>query len=163
MTLGSHQTCIGKSQTHLTPRWILDRLGAFDLDPAGCKGWQTAKQIYTPPTNGLIMPWNGRVWLNPPFDRREVGAWIHKMADHGDGILLVHARTETAWFRPIWESADLILFLGKRVKFCLPDGNEQPANSGAPVALAAFGVDNALILAHSGLPGAFVESWRVAA
>ena len=24
MTLGSHQTAIGKSQDHITPRWIID-------------------------------------------------------------------------------------------------------------------------------------------
>jgi hypothetical protein len=34
MTLGSHQRTVGKSQTHITPRWIIDRLGPFDLDPA---------------------------------------------------------------------------------------------------------------------------------
>jgi len=33
MTLGSHQQTIGKSQDHLTPRWIIDALGPFDLDP----------------------------------------------------------------------------------------------------------------------------------
>jgi hypothetical protein len=33
MTLGSHQQSIGKSQVHLTPRWIIDALGPFDLDP----------------------------------------------------------------------------------------------------------------------------------
>jgi hypothetical protein len=36
MTLGSHQTSIGKSQAHFTPRWIIDTLGLFDLDP--CAG-----------------------------------------------------------------------------------------------------------------------------
>jgi site-specific DNA-methyltransferase (adenine-specific) len=33
MTLGSHQQCVGKSQIHITPKWIVDRLGPFDLDP----------------------------------------------------------------------------------------------------------------------------------
>lgn len=33
MTLGSHQRTIGVSQVHITPRWILDPLGSFDLDP----------------------------------------------------------------------------------------------------------------------------------
>ena len=36
MTLGSHQQAVGKSQSHFTPHWILDRLGEFDLDP--CAG-----------------------------------------------------------------------------------------------------------------------------
>jgi hypothetical protein len=47
----------------------------------------------------------------------------------------LHARTETAWFRPCWEFASGILFLRTRIKFCKPDGSEQPANSGAPPVL----------------------------
>jgi hypothetical protein len=33
MTLGSHQKTIGASQVRLTPRWIIEALGLFDLDP----------------------------------------------------------------------------------------------------------------------------------
>ncbi len=33
MTLGSHQKTVGASQAHLTPRWIIETLGPFDLDP----------------------------------------------------------------------------------------------------------------------------------
>jgi hypothetical protein len=35
MTMGSHQTKIGKSQVHLTPRRILDPLGPRGFDPMG--------------------------------------------------------------------------------------------------------------------------------
>lgn len=167
MSLGSHQQSIGKSQVHITPKWIIDALGSFDLDPCGndLRPWDCAHQSYT--ANGLMFPWFGRVWLNPPFDRREVGQWIARLAEHGDGIALLHARTETAWFRPIWERADAILFLDKRLTFHKPDGSlcttlkGEPANSGAPPVLVAFGIDNAVALRRSGIGGALLHEWNV--
>lgn len=165
MSIGSHQTSIGKSQTHLTPRWILDALGPFDLDPCAAwkQPWVTAKIQYAAPyANGLKLSWHGRVWMNPPFDRREVGAWVRKFFNHGNGICLLHARTETDWFQPIWDHADAILFLRKRVKFCDEQGREAKANSGAPVVLAAVGQTNADALLHSGISGvAVIERKRV--
>ena len=82
-------------------------------------------------THGLERAWFGFVYLNPPFDRYAVGKWIAKLAAHNKGICLLHARTEAAWFEPIWRHAAAILFLADRIKFCRPDGSEQPANSGA--------------------------------
>ena len=138
MTLGSHQKSIGTSQSHFTPKWILEPLGPFDLDP--CAGeprpWDCATLNLTEADDGLAQPWHGRVFLNPPFDRRVAGLWVQKLADHGNGICLLHARTETAWFRPIWQHATAILFLDRRVRFCDASGCPQAANSGAPVCLA---------------------------
>lgn len=159
MTLGSHQRSVGKSQVHLTPRWLIDALGPFDLDPcaASPRPWDCAATNYVEVDDGLSQPWHGMVWLNPPFDRYQVGKWIQKLADHGNGIALVHARTEAAWFRPIWQSADHLLFLDRRLKFCRPDGTEQPANSGAPPVLAAFGDEAVKRLYLSELSGALVN------
>jgi hypothetical protein len=158
MTLGSHQRTVGVSQVHLTPRWIVDALGPFDLDPcaADSRPWDCARENWTEADDGLSRPWRGRVWLNPPFDRYQVGRWIGRLAEHGDGVALLHARTEAAWFRPIWERAELACFLFRRIKFVRPDGTEQPANSGAPVVLAAFGSGAAARLRSAGLEGAFL-------
>ena len=162
MTLGSHQQTIGRSQVHLTPRFILDALGPFDLDPcaATVRPWDCATRNYVEAEDGLSLPWSGRVWLNPPFDSRVAGRWVSRLAEHGDGVLLIHARTETRWFSVVWEHASAILFLGKRVKFCRPDGEVQPWCSGAPVVLAAFGKRNAEVLATCGLSGVLVNEWR---
>ena len=175
MTLGSHQQSIGKSQVHLTPRWILDRLGKFDLDPcaATIRPWDIAHRNLVESDDGLSADWrNDEVFLNPPFDRRQVGKWIQKLSEHGNGVALLHARTETAWFAPIWEKADLILFLGQRVVFCKPDGSPctvtnaktgrvSVANSGAPVVLAAFGAKSVMRLCAANLPGAYVAGSAV--
>ncbi|GFO81784.1 MAG: N-6-adenine-methyltransferase [Methyloceanibacter sp.] len=171
MTLGSHQRTIGASQQHITPRAILDPLGPFDTDPcaASPRPWDCARVNYTEADDGLKKTWTGRVWMNPPFDRRIVGRFIERMAIHERGTLLVHARTETAWFQPIWARASALLFLRGRVTFRKTDGSLQTttdgkvANSGAPVVLAAFGREDARVLKTCGLAGAFVPLERRAA
>jgi hypothetical protein len=159
VTLGSHQKSIGDSQSWITPRHILDALGPFDLDPAGAlpRPWNCAKETWT--QDGLTQAWHGRVYLNPPFDRRVVGKWVLTLAQHGNGILLIHARTEAGWFEPIWQHADAILFLADRIHFHHPDGTRCPANSGAPACLIAFGAQNVEALRKSGLAGILVEQW----
>jgi DNA N-6-adenine-methyltransferase (Dam) len=165
MTLGSHQQCVGKSQVHITPRWIIDRLGPFDVDPAAAdpRPWDCAAVNFTEADDGLSRPWHGRVWLNPPFDRYRVGTWIRRLAEHGTGAALLHARTEAGWFEPIWAHASGILFMADRIKFFRPDGSEQPANSGAPPVLVAFGERDLARLRASGIAGTLVTDWTIAA
>ncbi len=168
MTLGSHQRTVGKSQVHITPKWIIDALGPFDLDPCAAdpRPWDCARVNYALPNHdGLELPWQGLVWLNPPFLRYEVGQWINKLAEHNNGVALLHARTETAWFAPIWERASGILFLKRRISFCKPDGmpsttaDGKPANSGAPPVLVAFGHDAHVRLRNAHIPGVWVYEW----
>ena len=169
MTLGSHQKTIGTSQTHITPRWIIEALGPFDLDPCAAwpRPWGCAMDNLTEADDGLNQEWSPKefVWLNPPFHRYGVGAWINKLAHHNNGIALLHARTETKWFQPAWRRASGILFLRHRVIFHKPDGSQQTtqkgevANSGAPVCLVAFGALARTRLENSGLEGALVKEW----
>jgi hypothetical protein len=163
MSLGSHQVAIGKSQGHLTPRWILDALGPFDLDPcaASVRPWDCARENYTELDDGLQQPWHGRVWMNPPFNQYIVGHWIRRLAEHGHGIALLHARTEATWFEPVWEHASGILFLADRIRFCWPDGSVQPFNSGAPAILVSFGAQDLTCLRECGIPGALVTEWSM--
>jgi len=68
MTLGSHQKTMGISQVHLMPRWIIEALGPFDLDPCAAdpRPWNCAEVNLTEVDDGLRGRWSGRVWLNPP-------------------------------------------------------------------------------------------------
>lgn len=153
MGLSSHQSAYAGTDEWLTPRYILDQLGEFDLDPCApmSRPWNTAKEHYCWLDDGLTNPWYGRVWLNPPFGREAI-RWLGLMRDHGDGIALIPARTETEMFyTTVWGHADAVCFLKGRPHFCFPDGTRAPFNSGAPIALVAYGRYNAEVLQASGL------------
>jgi DNA N-6-adenine-methyltransferase (Dam) len=160
VTLGSHQQCVGKSQDWITPRWILDATGPFDLDPCAAdpRPWNCARVNWS--THGLERDWFGTIYLNPPYNRYEVSAWASKLARHNNGVALLHARTEAKWFEPVWQHAAVILFLADRIHFHRPNGSREPANSGAPPVLAAFGDEAAQRLYRCGIGGALVTRWH---
>jgi hypothetical protein len=145
----------------LTPPSIIDALGPFDLDPAAApepRPWPTAKRHICLPADGLAADWgHDRVWLNPPFGKH-ARAWLAKLADHGHGTALTHARTETEWFiDTIWTRATAILFLYGRLHFHHADGTRAEANSGCPSVLVAYGEEDAHRLACSKLEGRFIH------
>lgn len=145
----------------LTPKWILDDLGPFDFDPcaATVRPWPTAKAGYIEEDDGLAHPWDGFVWLNPPFSK--AGAWMRRMAEHGNGIAIVAARVETIWFREfVWRSASAVLFLARRVAYCDEQGKEAPATMPVAQVLCAYGVEAALRLCNSRIDGTLISEWR---
>lgn len=155
--MGSHQSARAGTTTWLTPPHIIDDLGPFDLDPCAAPGWVTAREHFILPTDGLAEPWAGTVWLNPPYSFA-AWTWLSRLAEHGDGIALVFARTETAGFvNEVWGKASAVRFLFGRLYFHHPDGTRAAANSGAPSVLAAYGDPCAERLRTSSLPGRFVD------
>ena len=153
MSLSAHQSSRMKSDTWLTPREIVFALGDFDLDPCcpPVMPWSTATRMISLPEDGLAADWHGRVWLNPPFGR-EAAKWLAKLKQHGNGIALVPARTETRMFyEHVWMGASAVCFLKGRPHFCHEDGSRASFNSGAPIALVAYGVQNVLALRQSEL------------
>jgi hypothetical protein len=133
----------GGKDEWLTPPWLLDTFGPFDLDPCAprksIRPWPTAKRHYSIKQDGLAQKWRGFVWMNPPYGR-VTGVWLEKLADHGDGIALIFARTETEMFRKqVWERADAVLFLYGRIRFHHVDGSVGHSNAGAPSCLVGYG------------------------
>ena len=147
----------GATDVWLTPPAIIEALGPFDLDPCAAleQPWRTAAVQYTEIQNGLAQEWRGRVWLNPPYGP-QAHRWIGKLADHGDGIALVFARTDTRGFQRSARRADAILFLHGRLVFHLPDGSLAKSNAGGPSCFLAFGERNVRALLDSGLDGFLV-------
>jgi len=147
----------GNTNNWLTPPALLQRLGTFDLDPCGCSGmpWSTASTTYfLPEHDGLAEPWHGRVWCNPPYGPN-VGDWAKRMSEHGNGVMLIFARTETkTWQRDVFPLADATLFLDGRVHFYLPSG-ERGRSGTAPSALLAYGQSNVDALRDAGIAGSF--------
>jgi hypothetical protein len=147
----------------LTPPHVLKALGPFDLDPCAPvrRPWDTAATHYTVHDNGLTKPWHGRVWLNPPYGNNTT-RWIQRLAEHGNGVALIFARTETGTFFPwVWEHATSLLFLKGRLAFHFSDGSPSKTSAGAPSVLIAYGQANAEALANSGLAGKLLHNGPV--
>jgi hypothetical protein len=155
----------GGNDNCLTPPEIREPLGDFDLDP--CFGyprpWKTAEIMWS--TQGLELPWFGRVWLNPPYS--QVTQWSEKMADHNNGIMLVFARTETKWFQEfVFGKASGMFFFKGRLGFYTPKGDRIRTTSGriscanAPSVLVSYDCgdsrSNLESLSQSGLQGFLV-------
>lgn len=138
-------TNTANSPEWLTPKWIVDALGPFDLDPccAPQMPWRTAKTMFTKAEDGLKQLWHGRVWLNPPYGRA-VFDWMRRLKAHGNGIAIIFARTDTKGFHETVFSdggATGIFFFKGRVSFHRVDGKTVgPAN--APSCLIAYGLKN---------------------
>lgn len=73
----AHALTLSESAEHFTPPWLLERvrrvMGAIDLDPCSCTEAQAnvgAGRWYSAADDGLDQPWAGRVFINPPGDRR---------------------------------------------------------------------------------------------
>lgn len=155
--MSSHQSSRMLKDEWLTPPWLIERLGPFDLDPCSpvTRPWDTARIHYTKADNGLSRQWLGRVWCNPPYGRY-TGTWLKRCFDHGNAIALIFARTETEiFFEHVWK-ADALLFLRGRLYFYSVNGERAKANSGAPSVLVAYGSNNAVCLKIADLPGAWV-------
>lgn len=156
--LGNERSVAG-TDVWLTPPYILEALGEFDLDPCASQDrpWDTAKHHYTEADNGLEQEWFGRVWCNPPYGPK-MGPFLERLSEHdGGGIALVFARTETrAFFDFIWDKATAILFLKGRLSFYRPDGTPG-GTAGSPSVLIAYGEKEAEILKNCNLNGKFVR------
>lgn len=156
-SMNTHARAANGTDQWLTPRFVIEALGPFDLDPcaSSVRPWPTAAQHYTQFENGLVQPWHGRVWLNPPYS--ETARWLRRMVCHGDGVALLFARTETRmFFESVWDKADALLFLRGRLTFFRTDGQPGRGNSGGPSVLVAYGEANAVRLGESGLAGKMV-------
>lgn len=160
MTLGSWQNPVGKSDIWLTPPSIIEALGPFDLDPCAApspRPWPTAARHIELPENGLLARWEGRVWMNAPYNRFLISKWMARLADHGVGTALVLGRLDTEWFsKYVWGAADAILALRGRITFHKPDGSPGNWNAGAPAVLVAYGPNDADRLYSSGIDGQFL-------
>jgi len=146
----------------LTPPDLVRSLGEFDLDPCApiVRPWDTAKRHLTIFEDGLLQPWRGRVWLNPPFGSKMI-RWVAKLAHHGNGIVLLPARTETRlFFDLVWDAADAVLFLRGRFNFYHVTGQQAPHNSGVPFCLVAYGRQNVAALEKIRERGHFLDFCR---
>ena len=94
------------SDDYYTPAWVFERMGIeFDIDvcaPPGGVPWVPAKRSFDQADDGLSQPWDGRVWMNPPYSN--TAPWAERFIAHGNGVALVqHCRSR--WHVKLWASA----------------------------------------------------------
>lgn len=142
-----------------TPKWIIDALGPFDLDPcAPSESFYTAVKCYTKKVDGLAQEWKGRVWMNPPYKNPLIGKFMKRMAEHGSGTALVFNRMDTAlWHDIIFPNATAIKILRGRLKFVGIDGKESSCGAGCGSVLVAFGEVDAIVLEKCGINGKYIR------
>lgn len=95
------------SDDYYTPAWVFERMGlTFDLDvcaPPGGVPWVPATRFLTVADDGLSQPWEGRVWMNPPYSKPT--PWVRRFIEHRHGVCLVpHAKS--AWHLELLATAD---------------------------------------------------------
>lgn len=147
----------GKTNVWLTPLWLIQELGTFDLDPCAEPGHNTALNHWYGPAggghSGLDGEWFGRVWLNPPYGKHTKD-WLARLQSHGNGIALVFARLETKWIQPF--IAEGFFALEGRIKF-LDNRFQEQSNAGAPSMLIPFGRKNIGAILSSNLKGRWFQ------
>lgn len=115
-----------KSVEWATPAWLFEELDSefdFTLDPCAQDWNAKCERFFTIEDNGLMLPWSGRVFMNPPYAHNVTARWVHKALlesrrDEVEVVVgLIPARTDGAWFHDfIWGRAE-VRFLRGRIAF----------------------------------------------
>jgi len=112
-TLFSAEQTERTSDDHYTPKWVFDLLNVtFDIDVAAPPGgipWIPAKRYFTMADDGLSQPWNGLIWMNPPYSNSE--PWVDRFIEHGNGIALLPV-VKGYWLPKLWSHTDTRCVLG---------------------------------------------------
>ena len=103
-----------------TPQYLFDTLNNefhFDIDVCATPDNAKCVKYFTPQIDGLSQEWRGTCWCNPPYGRR-IGAWVQKAAEsNANTVMLLPARTDTAWFHNYIYGKAEVRFIRGRLKF----------------------------------------------
>jgi hypothetical protein len=154
----SYEKNINGTNEWLTPLYIINDLGPFDLDPCSpiIRPWNTAKNHYNIIDDGLQKSWKGLVFCNPPYGT-EINLWLKKGVEHNNCIFLIFARLDTKFFHElVFKNAISIFFIKGRLKFHDVNGNLK-GTAGAASCLIAFGIMADERLKKTNLKGHYIK------
>lgn len=121
MALNTEVMFSSKTDLWATPQSFFDQMNSefkFNLDVCAIPDNAKCERYFSPEVDGLSQDWGGYcVWCNPPYGR-EIGKWVKKAAESKAlVVMLLPARTDTAWFHDyIYHKAE-IRFIRGRLKF----------------------------------------------
>ena len=113
-----------------TPQSLFDELDEefhFTLDPCSTHQNKKCEKHYTKEDDGLSKDWSGEVvFCNPPYGR-EIVDWVKKCHEESTRgttcVMLIPARTDTAWFHDYIYHNHEIRFIRGRLRFGDSDQN----------------------------------------
>lgn len=111
-----------KDMTWATPQKFFDELNKefnFTLDPCATKETAKCTRYFSKELDGLKQSWDNEVvFCNPPYGR-EIGKWVKKSSEARGGVvvMLIPARTDTAYFHDYIYNKAEIRFIRGRLKF----------------------------------------------
>jgi len=115
-----------KTDVWETPGWLFRRLDDefhFTVDVAALPENAKCSRFYTAADNGLAQDWRGeRVWCNPPYDHRNLTAFVGKgyRAVRNDpetvAVFVVPVKSDQAWWHDFALHAE-IRYIRGRVAF----------------------------------------------
>jgi phage N-6-adenine-methyltransferase len=98
-----------------------DRRYHFSLDVCATAANAKCPSYFTPEQDGLLQPWSGTCWMNPPYHQTEIPKWIRKAYEEAQRgavvVALLPARTGSKWFHEIVLPHAAVTFLLGRIKF----------------------------------------------
>jgi hypothetical protein len=131
----------GNDEWYTPAKWIERArvtMGSIDVDPASCEYAQRAVRAtvyYDSQSDGLVQPWNGNVWLNPPYSRGLMHKFIDKLrlefksGRTKEAVVLTGSRTDTRWFHDLAPISSAIAMTRGRISFYNEQGvGRSPAN-----------------------------------
>jgi phage N-6-adenine-methyltransferase len=129
-----------------TPPDILDGvrsvMGKIDCDPASSEMAQEtvkAERYYTAENNGLEQPWEGDVFLNPPYAMPLIEQFAARSVKAIEAreckqiTILTNNSTDTDWFQSLCRACELVCFTDGRVRFYNNEGETLQARQGQSI------------------------------
>lgn len=108
----------------------LDQEFGFTLDVCANEFNFKVANYFDREQDGLLQPWDGVVWCNPPYGRT-IKLWMQKAYESWQAgatvVCLVPARTDTACWHDFAAQAPEIRFIRGRLKFERPDSKGDSA------------------------------------